>query len=57
MDYIVNWDKEEQKLSEIIFELSSIVFFIWFEIPKVNFVSLMAASKSINNSSFGSMLL
>ena len=53
----VNRDKEEQKLSEIIFELFSMVCFIWFKLPKVNFVSLMATSKSINNSSFGSTLL
>ena len=45
MGSIVNWDKEEQKLSEIIFELSEIVCFIWLKVPKVNLVSLMATSK------------
>ena len=33
------------------------VCFIWFKVPKVNSISLMVASKSINNSSFRLMHL
>ena len=33
------------------------VCFIWLKVPKVNSVCLMATSKSINSSSFGSTLL
>lgn len=54
---IVNWDIEEHKALEMMFELSKIVYFIWLRVPNVNLVSLMAASKSINSSSFGSSLL
>ena len=35
---IVNWDKEEHKVSEMIFELSKMVCFIWLRVPKVNLV-------------------
>ena len=53
----VNWDKEEQKLSEIMFELSKMVCLIWFRFPKVSSFSLIEASKSTRNSSFRSACL
>ena len=49
----VNWDSEEQKLSDIILELSSIVYLIWCKLPRVILFSLIEASKLTRKSSLG----
>ena len=54
---MVNWDKEEQKVCEIIFELFIIVCLTWLRVPTVDLVYLIPTFKSINSSSFGSALL
>ena len=35
----VNWDSGEQKLSDIMFELSIIIYLIWSRVPRVSLFS------------------
>ena len=50
----MNWDNEEQKLSDIMFELFVIICLTWSRVPRVSLFSPIEASKSTKNSTLGS---